>query len=107
MNERLNNYTNCINSAINHRLEVGTMTEVDTKIQRKMLIRIQTDTELLNSIRIWNESFLNLDINWTIGASSVLNDNMDSSAKLASILASLLVWIQILILLIYTKSSIN
>ena len=88
--ESLNNFTMCINSAIKNRLEAGTMTEADANILRKMLIRIRTDTNLLNTIEEFNASFGNLDINWTIGATSILNDKMDSSVKLASILASIL-----------------
>ena len=88
--ESLNKFTKCINSAIKHRLEAGTITEADANILRKILIRIRTDTELLNAIKEFNASFGNLDINWTIGATSVLTDKMDSSVKLASVLASIL-----------------
>ena len=101
-NNHINNYTNFINSTINNRIDAGIMTKADFKIIRKILIRIQTDTNFLNAIKEFNVSFANLDINWTIGATSVLNYNMDSSIKLTSILVSLLVCIQILILLIYT-----
>ena len=90
-NNQINNFTNCINSAINRGLKAGTMTEADVKIRRKMLIRIQTDTELLNAINEFNVSLAYLDVKWTIGATSVLNDNMDSTVKLSSILGSLLV----------------
>ena len=88
--ESLNIFIKWINNAISHRLESGTMTESDANILRKMLIRIQTDTNLLTAIKEFNKSFLNLDINWTVGATSILNDNLDSSAKLASLLASIL-----------------
>ena len=86
----LNKFIEFINNAISHRLEAGTMTEADAKILRKMLIRIRTDTNLLNAIKEFNAAFGNLDVNWTIGATSDLNYNMDSSVKLASILASIL-----------------
>ena len=66
------------------------MTAADAKILRIVLIRLQTDIKLLFAIIGFNTSFFNLDVNWTMGDSSVLNDNMDSSAKLASILAALL-----------------
>ena len=88
--EIINNFTKWINSTISHRVESGTMTEADAQILRKMLIRIQTDTNLLTAIKEFNKSFLNLDINWTIGATSILNDNMDSSVKLASLLVLIL-----------------
>ena len=39
------------------------MTEANAKILRKMLIRIQTNTKLLNAIINFNSSFANLDVN--------------------------------------------
>ena len=85
--EYLNNFTKGINNIINHKLEAGTMTEADAKILRKMLIRIRTDTNLLNAVKGFTSAFNTLDLNWTIGTTSVLNDNMDSSLKLANLLA--------------------
>ena len=49
--ERLNNYTTAINNIILHRLNIGIITEEDAKILRNMLIRIRTDTKLINAIR--------------------------------------------------------
>ena len=89
--ERINNFINFINGVINHRLDVGTMTEEDAKLLRNMLIRIRNDTELFNAIKSFNESLLYLDFNWTAVVSSISNDNTTTSIKLASILASLLV----------------
>ena len=66
------------------------MTEADAKILRKMLIRIRTDTNLLNAIKGFNIAFSTLDINWTISATSILNHNMDSSVKIANLLASIM-----------------
>ena len=88
--EYLNNFTKGINNTINHKLEAGTMTETDAKILRKMLIRIRTDTNLLNAVKGFTSAFNILDINWTIGTTSVLNDNMDSSLKLANLLAMIM-----------------
>ena len=85
--EYFNNFTKSINNTINHKLEAGTMTETEAKILRKMLIRIRTDTNLLNAVKEFTSAFNTLDLNWTIGATSVLNDNMDSSVKLANLLA--------------------
>ena len=88
--ENINKFIGCINSVIKDKLEAGTMTETDAKILRKMLIRIRTDINLLNAVQGFMSSFSTLDLNWTIGATSVLNDNMDSSLKLANLLASIM-----------------
>ena len=90
-NEGINNFINFINGVINHRLDIGTMTEEDAKILRNMLIRIRNDTELFNAIKSFNKSLLYLDINWTTGVSSTYDDNTTTSVKFANILASLLV----------------
>ena len=71
----LNNFTLSVSTAIKHELDVGTITDEDAKILRKVLIRIQTDTKLLNAIIKFNALFLNLDINWIAAAFSVLNNN--------------------------------
>ena len=47
----LNNFTKGINNAIKNKLEAGIMTEADSKILCKMLIRIRTDSNLLNAIK--------------------------------------------------------
>ena len=88
--ENINKFIECINNTISYKLEAGTMTEADAKILRKMLIRIRTDTNLLNDIKEFNIAFSTLGLNWTIGATSILNDNMNSSIKLASLLASIM-----------------
>ena len=89
--ENINKFIDCVNSAIKNKLEAGIMTKTDGKILRKMLIRIRTDTNLLNAIKEFNIAFSTLDLIWTIGATSILNDNMDSSVKLASLLALIIV----------------
>ena len=48
--ENINKFIECVNNAIKNKLEAGIMTELDAKILRKMLIRIRTDTNLLNAI---------------------------------------------------------
>ena len=90
INERLNNYSTSLSNANKNGLDNGTLTETDAKIIRKVLIRIQTETELLNAIKKFNASFLNLDINYMKGPPSVLNNNKYSSAKLAIMLILLL-----------------
>ena len=89
--ESIKKFTQCVNGAIKNKLEAGTITEADVKVLHKMLIRIRTDTNLLDAIKEFTASFSNLDVNWTIGNTSVLNDNMDSSVKLASLLALIFV----------------
>ena len=88
--ENINKFIECVNNAIKNKLEAGIMTEADAKILRKMLIRIRIDINLLNAIKEFSIAFGNLDVNWTIGATSILNDNMNSSIKLASLLASIM-----------------
>ena len=85
--ENINKFIDCVNSAIKNKLEAGIMTKTDGKILRKMLIRIRTDNNLLNAVKGFMSAFGILDINWTMGSTSVLNDNMDSSLKLANLLA--------------------
>ena len=63
------------------------MTEADANILRKMLIRIRTDINLRNAVKGFTSAFSTWDLNWIIGAISVLNDSMDSSIKLANLLA--------------------
>ena len=87
--ESIDKFIEYVNNAIKDKLEDGTMTETDAKILRKMIIRIRTDTNLLNAIKGFIVAFSTLDINWTIGNTSVLNDNMDSSLKLSSLLTSI------------------
>ena len=87
--ESIDKFIECVNNALKDKLEDGTMTETDAKILRKMIIRIQTDTNLLNAIKGFIAAFSTLDINWTIGNTSVLNDNMDSSIKLSTLLTSI------------------
>ena len=82
--ENINKFIECVKNAIKNKLEAGIMSELDAKILRKMLIRIRTDTNLLNAINGFNIAFGTLDLNWTIGATSVLNDTLDSSIKLAN-----------------------
>ena len=52
---RFNICTNYLSNAIKHGLIVGTMTEPYGKILRKVLIKIQTDTALLDAISSFNE----------------------------------------------------
>ena len=85
--DNINKFIGCVNSAIKDKLEAGIITEADAKILRNMFIRIQTDTNLLNAVKGFMSAFSTLDLNWTIGTTSVLNDNMDSSLKLANLLA--------------------
>ena len=87
--ESIDKFIKCVDNAIKDKLEDGTMTETDGKILRKMIIRIQTDTNLLNAIKGFIVALSTLDINWTIGNTSVLNDNMDTNLKLASLLTSI------------------
>ena len=87
--ESIDKFIRCVNNAIKDKLEDGTMTEIDANILRKMVIRIQTDTNVLNAIKWFIVAFGSLDVNWTFGNTSVLNDNMDSSLKLANLLASI------------------
>ena len=81
----INNYTSSLNTIINHKLNANTMTKEDANILRNMLLRIQTNTKLRNAIGSFNESFLNLEDSWTT------DDNIASSAKLASLLVLLLI----------------
>ena len=85
--ENINKFIDCANNSIKNKLEAGIMTETDAKILRKMLIQIRTDINLLNAIKEFSIAFGNLDLNWTIGATSVLNDSIDSNIKIASLLA--------------------
>ena len=62
-NDNINNFTNCINNIIIDRLIAGTMNKEDAMILRSMLSRIQTDPELLKTIRSFNASFSKLDVN--------------------------------------------
>ena len=86
-NENINKFIGCVNSAIKDKLEAGIMTEADANILRKMLIRIRTDINLRNAVKGFTSAFSTWDLNWIIGAISVLNDSMDSSIKLANLLA--------------------
>ena len=88
--DSINNYTTAISNIILNRLAIGNMTEEDAKILRNMLIRIRTDAKLKNANRSFNASFRNLDTSWIAGISSTSNNDIASSAKLASILISLL-----------------
>ena len=84
--------TYSFNKVIDHKLNINDMTEEDVKILRNILIRIRTDTKLLNAIREFNISFFNLDCNCTGGVSATLKNTMALSAKLAHILISIFVF---------------
>ena len=83
--EILDNFTNYYINDINHRLNIGTINKADANILYDMLYLVQTNPELLNVVKEFNLSFLNLSTKWTS------NNGMDSSTKLASLLISLLV----------------
>ena len=85
-NDNINNFTNCINNIIIDRLIANTMTKEDAIILRSMLSRIQTDPELLKTIRSFNASFSKLDVNWNKSNYSTSNYGTASSSKLANIL---------------------
>ena len=88
--ERINTITIAINNIILYRLGDGTITEADAKLLSNLLLRIRTEPDLLNAIMRFNESFIALDINRKSTASSVSNNNTVSSAKIASMIVSLL-----------------
>ena len=90
-NEYLNNFTTSLSKEIKFKLDNDIMSDENTKILHKVLNKIQTDTEFLNVIIDLNTSLLNLDVKWNLGASSVLNDTTDSTAKLVNILIPLLI----------------
>ena len=90
-NEYLNNFATSLSNCIKDELDNGIMTDEDAKILHKVFNKIQTDTEFLNAIIELNASLLNLDVKWNLGASSVLKDKMDSTAKLVNLLIPLLI----------------
>ena len=85
-NDNINNFTNFINNIIIDKLIANTMAKEDAMILRNMLIRIQTDNELLKVIRSFNASFSKLDVSWNKSNSSTSNYGTPSSSKLANIL---------------------
>ena len=85
-NDNINNFTNFINNIIIDKLIANTMAKEDAMILRNMLIRIQTDNELLKVIRSFNASFSKLDVSWNKSNSSTSNYGTASSSKLANIL---------------------
>ena len=92
--DRVKSFTTAINSIINNRLNDHTMTETNATVLREMLIRIQTDPELLSAIYCFNDSAINLDSRWSGISSGVtfhISTNKPSCANLAHILVSLLV----------------
>ena len=88
--DALNSFINSINNTIIDRLIANTMAKEDATILRNMLTRIQTDPELLKTIRNFITSFSKLDVNWTKGNSSASNYSTASGTKLANVIMSLL-----------------
>ena len=90
---RVNDFTTAINNIINIRLNVQTMTDANATVLREMLIRIQTDPELLNAVYRYNDSVINIEYSWSGIPTGVTVDisTKPSCANLAHILVSLLV----------------
>ena len=58
------NETICILTKIIQNELITTTNDIEANALRELLIRIQTDTKLLNAIIEFNESFLNLSDCW-------------------------------------------
>ena len=70
--ERLKNTVIALNRILQAKL-ISTTSDAEANVINELLIRIQTDTELLNAIIKFNESFLALSASWYSSSPSTSN----------------------------------
>ena len=80
-NERVDRITNAFNASIERGLATKTMSVEHANILRDMLIRIRTDTALLDAIISFASSYLAVNATWASSA----NANASSTASTSAI----------------------
>ena len=83
-NERVDRVTNAFNASIERGLATKTMSVEHANILRDMLIRIRTDTALLDAIISFASSYLAVNATWASSA----NANASSTASASAILST-------------------